>query len=396
MMKHIDFRTNPCAYGLLAMVVFFASAGAWGYAASPLTPLTPEEQVAKQHLLQVVQREYAAMFSGNRQQLESLFVPDNALAEQAFKAAWIRSEYWRAWAKRSHIQWVGFTAAVRTPAIRFVGNHRVDFFAVIQEQYRYRYKYMAGSPVEFGIGTRHYQMVLQEIGTQWYIAADDFANPVSAESMVPNLAPGFVNRVTPEVPGSSQESVGAARAVAYAERYCGSAPGCGGGWNGRYNHEYRNFNGDGGDCTNFISQVLHAGGFKQTAEWAYDSNTAEGTRAWSNADGLSGFLKASERAVPYARGTYDQITHDTAGHPRGAIGQLRIGDLIGYQEHGVLVHSAIVVGFDPHGLPLTDTHTNDRFHAPWEFGWKKGTVYWLWHVHYPPQQVRTSSTGGTV
>jgi hypothetical protein len=34
-----------------------------------------------------------------------------------------------------------------------------------------------------------------------------------------------------------------------------------------YNPEYQSFAGIGGDCTNFMSQILHAGGIKQTAIW---------------------------------------------------------------------------------------------------------------------------------
>ncbi|BCZ48009.1 hypothetical protein psyc5s11_40760 [Clostridium gelidum] len=34
-----------------------------------------------------------------------------------------------------------------------------------------------------------------------------------------------------------------------------------------YNPNYKSFAGIGGDCTNFMSQILHAGGFKQTPTW---------------------------------------------------------------------------------------------------------------------------------
>lgn len=34
-----------------------------------------------------------------------------------------------------------------------------------------------------------------------------------------------------------------------------------------YNPQYKSFAGIGGDCTNFMSQILHAGGFKQTNTW---------------------------------------------------------------------------------------------------------------------------------
>lgn len=34
-----------------------------------------------------------------------------------------------------------------------------------------------------------------------------------------------------------------------------------------YNPKYKSFSGIGGDCTNFMSQILHAGGFEQTSIW---------------------------------------------------------------------------------------------------------------------------------
>ena len=33
------------------------------------------------------------------------------------------------------------------------------------------------------------------------------------------------------------------------------------------NPNYKSFDGIGGDCTNFISQILYAGGIKQTKDW---------------------------------------------------------------------------------------------------------------------------------
>ena len=39
-------------------------------------------------------------------------------------------------------------------------------------------------------------------------------------------------------------------AVSYAKKYCSN-----------YNPNYRNYNPDGGDCANFFSQSLIAGGF---------------------------------------------------------------------------------------------------------------------------------------
>ena len=45
------------------------------------------------------------------------------------------------------------------------------------------------------------------------------------------------------------------------------------GWYNSYNTDYGYYNGDGGDCANFVSQCLYAGGLKKTT-------AAQTTYAW--------------------------------------------------------------------------------------------------------------------
>ena len=45
-------------------------------------------------------------------------------------------------------------------------------------------------------------------------------------------------------------------AIAYADKYCIN-----------YNSSYNSYKGRGGDCANFVSQCLYAGGFKQDSVW---------------------------------------------------------------------------------------------------------------------------------
>ncbi|WP_238858612.1 amidase domain-containing protein [Clostridium sp. YIM B02569] len=51
-----------------------------------------------------------------------------------------------------------------------------------------------------------------------------------------------------------------------------------------YNPEYKSFSGIGGDCTNFMSQIIHAGGFSQNATWK------PYTHAWIRVEELYQYL----------------------------------------------------------------------------------------------------------
>lgn len=84
-----------------------------------------------------------------------------------------------------------------------------------------------------------------------------------------------------------------ARAVAYAER-----------WALGRNPAYLDYHGLGGDCTNFVSQCLYAGG--GVMNWApvfgwYYVNGNDRTASWTGVEYLYRFLVGNESAGPYAR-----------------------------------------------------------------------------------------------
>ncbi|WP_073949301.1 amidase domain-containing protein [Streptomyces kebangsaanensis] len=76
----------------------------------------------------------------------------------------------------------------------------------------------------------------------------------------------------------------------YAEKY----------WK-KYNPDYRKFNDVGGDCTNFISQALRAGGWKNDTGWykSYKNwwyNSSNQTTSWINVNYWASFALHSNRA----------------------------------------------------------------------------------------------------
>ncbi|MFF2021275.1 amidase domain-containing protein [Streptomyces sp. NPDC058171] len=75
----------------------------------------------------------------------------------------------------------------------------------------------------------------------------------------------------------------------YAEKY----------WK-NYNSAYRKFNGKGGDCTNFVSQSLRAGGWKNKSGWYKNAkywwyNSANQTYSWTSVNHWATFAKKSGR-----------------------------------------------------------------------------------------------------
>ena len=136
------------------------------------------------------------------------------------------------------------------------------------------------------------------------------------------------------------------RAVAYAHK-----------WAFKRNPAYYDFSEIGGDCTNFISQCLHAGGapmnYKKDLGWYYNSSTSRAP-TWSGVQYLYNFL----------------ISNKGIG-PMGALISLQdieIGDVIQLSFDGrTYGHSLLVVAV---GSPISEktvliaTHTDDSDYRP--------------------------------
>ncbi|MFC5959180.1 amidase domain-containing protein [Streptomyces pratens] len=98
----------------------------------------------------------------------------------------------------------------------------------------------------------------------------------------------------------------------YAEKY----------WK-NYNPNYRKFSDVGGDCTNFISQALRAGGWKNDTGWykSYKNwwyNSSNQTTSWINVNYWASFALHSDRAYNldnvYKLGIGDILQMDFSGN----------------------------------------------------------------------------------
>ncbi len=334
-------------------------------------------QAARAHLEPLIQAELNDMVHHRLGALKELYV-DTAESQHALKVAEVRSDYLTRWAKMRRVEWTGVTTGLHTDGVWWASPTRIRFSVWERENYHYHYRDLSRDPLSFGIASRHQLSIVDERGA-WRFASDDFFNPVLPDDMAGQTVAQQMGGSIPRYTLSPNRE----RAVAYAEEFCGNAPGCGN--HNSYNARYQDYNGNGGDCTNWISQVLLAGRFPMTDEWSYDQNTDEGSPAWSNARVLAEFMSRTGRASLIASGSYAAVTRPSPQWPYGPMQTLIPGDLISYKEKGRIVHTAVVVGYDPKGVLLTDTHSNDRYHVPWDFGWSDKTVFFLWRVHYPSE-----------
>lgn len=127
----------------------------------------------------------------------------------------------------------------------------------------------------------------------------------------------------------------------YTERY----------WR-NYNPAYRRYNAAGGDCTNYLSQGLLAGGWKQISTvtpeeydtWYYASNgTAD---AWIGVNEWSWFTQTAKRTTALAN-----------------VYQMDIGDVlqVDFNADGDKDHSMMTTYRSPSGVPYLTYHDADTY-----------------------------------
>ncbi|MGN1329526.1 MAG: amidase domain-containing protein [Eubacterium sp.] len=120
-------------------------------------------------------------------------------------------------------------------------------------------------------------------------------------------------------------------------------------WYNKRNSAYLNFDGIGGDCTNFASQCLFAGtgvmNYRRDTGWYYNSPN-DRAAAWSGSSYLIKFLLNNSGEGP-------------VGEP-GELYRLEIGDLIFLSNSAEYYHTLVVTGFSKE-VPLVAAHTDDSF-----------------------------------
>lgn len=120
-------------------------------------------------------------------------------------------------------------------------------------------------------------------------------------------------------------------------------------WAKSRNNAYINFDGMGGDCTNFASQCLFAGigvmNYQKDVGWYYNSPN-DRAAAWSGAEYFIKFMLNNKSEGPFAAAT--------------SINNLEAGDFISLSNGTEYYHTLIVTGFS-NGIPLVSAHTDDSY-----------------------------------
>jgi hypothetical protein len=350
----------------------------------------PIQHVDQNELKLEVERIYnersAALVSGDISSLQTLFDTSQKYGQWALEHEIKRVKYLNDWSNERNITFGKIESTVRIKKVYPKGN---IMKLALEESYKFDYVYNddENSPIDsFGVGIRHVTSLVKK-NEKWVIYSDWFTDCFEdalhncsgsmsdSSTILAALIPN-INRAYEVV--NNYKPYNRQKAVAYSDKYCGAAWGSSN--NFKYNKKYNDYNGIGGDCTNFVSQVL---GDKEGGCMSIGGAWIPCSRAWANADGLKDYLLNSGRGSIISIGTFKELTTPSANLPQGAVGKLQLGDLVSYEKgRGNIDHFAVVTSFDSHGYPLVNSHTTDRYHVPWDLGWGDSKIrFFLIHIN---------------
>lgn len=178
-----------------------------------------------------------------------------------------------------------------------------------------------------------------------YIAVNQPAKPSAAPAVADAGTPDAVRSATTWPAPSKPKNLTAGAydykaMAAYAEKY----------WS-KYNSAYPNYNSSGGDCTNFVSQSLRAGGWKDVKGSSSDfhkwySTSAGQSDSWVGVNELSWFALSSKRVTSLAN-----------------VYQMGVGDVLqmDFDKDGSKDHSMIVSYRSTQGVPYLTYHATNTY-----------------------------------
>ena len=317
----------------------------------------------------IVATRNAAILRGDLDSVRSLYNTNKRSGLWAFEHEKKKLEYLANWSQKQGITFTDVASEIEINWSKNNGQGMTINFMVCST---YTYSYQNKSQINtMRIGTYHELDIVQYeqqwlITREWY--TDPFADSLDLESL--DTAENRDYILSKETRDFSNLNKRRIDAVAYADQYCGVAGVSDNGFS--YNTAYKNYNHLGGDCANFVSQVLYESGFKKNGTWNYEK---EGSRAWVNAQALKNYMIYSARAWLIASGSYDKVLK--------ASYKLLPGDIVAYEKKGKITHVSVVTGADSQGYSLVNCHNTDRFRVPWDLGWSNSKIkFHLIRVEY--------------
>ncbi|WP_276916088.1 amidase domain-containing protein [Aneurinibacillus aneurinilyticus] len=320
--------------------------------------------------------------------IEPFYLPKEKVSRFALQQEQRRAKYLHAWAEKRGVTFTESSGSIRIVRIKPRGD-TAQVFLVHTLKLTYRYLGQSQKLHSFGVGTRH-SIKLKKVQGTWHVAREWYSDPIeenphtipSDSAKHPSKTYSFQSDTQEQTVSARKKRFNREKAVQYANKYAGAAWGAGN--NNRYNSKYLDYHYNGGDCTNFASQVIgdpeEGGGLPMRGGWYYRYKQG-GSTSWVQTDALKHFLIYSGYGRQVAKGRYADIIKPTASHPQGALSRLQPGDLIGYELDGDIDHFSIVVGRDSNGYVLVNSHTGDRYQVPWDLGWDKYTTFVLIHIN---------------
>ncbi|WP_426249437.1 amidase domain-containing protein [Paenibacillus pabuli] len=288
-----------------------------------------------------------------------------------------RKTYLHEWAKHRNMKIIDCQSKIHISRIKIRDNTATISLGHSQ-QITYAYNDQLSAKHSFGLGTWH-AVTLKKTNNQWMVWKEWYLDPLEENPRL--IAEGMPSPPLDRPVLKDGKNYKRKQAVAYANKYAGIAWGTNG--KVKYNTKYKNYNNLGGDCTNFASQAIgdqvEGGGLPMRGPWRYHFPNG-GTKTWVQTDAFKNFLLYSGYGQRIATDSFSKLVEKTEARPYGAIGELEAGDLIAHVMHNDVDHFSVVTGFDQHGYPLVNSHTADRFQAPFDLGWDNKTTYILIHI----------------
>lgn len=244
------------------------------------------------------------------------------------------------------------------------------------------YLTICSNSTETGYETHHALTFSPLPGGKWEVIKDQYLEPTGllpleeAQSLVEGNAESFDDAKTRlslegATPASTERLDEANKQVketfrakgynyaamaSYLERY----------WN-KYNPAYRSFKGNGGDCTNFVSQALRAGGWKDKPGWFRNANywwysRFNQSRSWTSVEYWATFARSSGRTSMLSN-----------------VWQLRKGDVLQVKpkNSNQKIHT-MMVSYYSNGVPYFTYHSANRYRRSLNqvlLDWKGGVFY---------------------
>lgn len=355
------------AYILIAIVFFIT---AYNFSNTPATVFADEQIPQIIHTLFATRN--AAILKQDSKTIEQLYDTGITLGKWAYEHQIKKLKYLHIWSDKQGVKFIDISSKI---TINRITEKESEFTATLAVTTQYDYVYENEPEIvnSFKLGTYHSLQVKNKheswlVTREWF--TDPFADSLSLDDIKSEEVRSFILNSAPR--DSSLLNDRRVSAVQYADKYCGLSSN--GGHDFVYNKKYKNYNYLGGDCANFVSQVLYEGGkFKKTAVWNY--NNKGGSAAWLNANALKNYMLNSGRASLIAQGSYLAVYKVS--------NRLEPGDIVAYEKKGKVAHVSIVTGADSKGYALVSCHNADRYKVPWDLGWSdKGIKFWLIRVHY--------------